>query len=159
MHAALSRALSTGLCGVSSASFNPSIYWPRVPQMPFLRRLSQCCTLASASCRFPVRITLPAPQCRLLSATPLTTAVPISPRWLSELKARIGRCLSFGLKPAQIDEAGGVLSIIAQDWRELLAGSEGFLVGKGRAGLEGQEVVWGEMVGFQKSPHQSCSLG
>jgi len=35
---------------------------------------------------------------------------------------------------------------VARDWRELLAGSEGFLVGKGRAGLEGQEVVWGEMV-------------
>ena len=32
------------------------------------------------------------------------------------------------------------------DWRELLAGSEGFLTGRGRAGYERREVVWGEMV-------------
>lgn len=35
---------------------------------------------------------------------------------------------------------------VATDWRELLAGSEGFLTGRGRAGYEGREVVWGEMV-------------
>ena len=38
------------------------------------------------------------------------------------------------------------MKIVARDWRELLAGSEGFLTGKGRAGCEGREVVWGEMV-------------
>ena len=27
-----------------------------------------------------------------------------------------------------------------------MAGSEGFLTGKGRAGFEGREVEWGEMV-------------
>lgn len=35
---------------------------------------------------------------------------------------------------------------VARDWRQLLAGSEGFLTGRGRAGIEGREVVWGEMV-------------
>lgn len=35
---------------------------------------------------------------------------------------------------------------VATDWRALLAGSEGFLTGRGRAGHEGREVVWGEMV-------------
>lgn len=35
---------------------------------------------------------------------------------------------------------------VATDWRELLAGSEGFLTGRGRAGYERREVVWGEMV-------------
>ena len=38
------------------------------------------------------------------------------------------------------------MRIVARDWRELLAGSEGFLTGRGRAGCEGREVVWGEMV-------------
>ena len=38
------------------------------------------------------------------------------------------------------------MRIVARDWRELLAGSEGFLTGRGRAGYEGREVVWGEMV-------------
>lgn len=35
---------------------------------------------------------------------------------------------------------------MARDWRELVAGSEGFLTGRGRAGFEGREVIWGEMV-------------
>lgn len=35
---------------------------------------------------------------------------------------------------------------MAGNWRDLVAGSEGFLTGKGRAGCEGREVVWGEMV-------------
>lgn len=52
----------------------------------------------------------------------------------------------FGLQPAQLDEVGSIMSIIAKDWRELVAGSEGFLVGQGRAGLESHAVVWGEMV-------------
>lgn len=68
-------------------------------------------------------------------------------RWLADLKARIGKCLIFGLQPTQVDEAGKILAVIARDWRELLAGSEGFLVGQGRAGLERHDVVWGEMVG------------
>lgn len=38
------------------------------------------------------------------------------------------------------------MRIVARDWRELLAGSEGFLTGRGRAGYEGREVAWGEMV-------------
>ena len=36
---------------------------------------------------------------------------------------------------------------LATEWRELTAGSEGFLTG-GRRGLEGQKVVWGEMDSF-----------
>ncbi len=42
------------------------------------------------------------------------------------------------------------MRVVARDWRELLAGSEGFLTGRARAGCEGRQVVWGEMVsGFQ----------
>lgn len=45
-----------------------------------------------------------------------------------------------------MDEAGEIVKVVASDWRELVAGSEGFLTGRGRAGCEGREVVWGEMV-------------
>ena len=33
----------------------------------------------------------------------------------------------------------------SDNWKCLVAGSEGYLTGKRRAGLEGQQVVWGEM--------------
>lgn len=52
----------------------------------------------------------------------------------------------FGLStPEQVAAAGGVLREVAVDWRELVAGSEGFLTGRDRRGLFRQEVVWGEM--------------
>lgn len=59
----------------------------------------------------------------------------------------MGKCLIFGLKPGQVDFAGTILKELARDWRELLVGDEGYLVGPGRAGLERHRVVWGEMVG------------
>lgn len=70
-----------------------------------------------------------------------------APHWLSDLRARIGKCLIFGCTPQQIAEAGAVLRALATEWRGLVAGSEGFLTG-GRRGLEGQQVVWGEMDSF-----------
>lgn len=52
----------------------------------------------------------------------------------------------FGLKPAQIDGGGQILQQLARDWRELLAGSEGFLTDEKRRGLFRHNVVWGEQV-------------
>lgn len=72
-------------------------------------------------------------------------AAALGPHWLSELKGRIGRCISFGLRPEQVRRAGNVLRVVASEWRDLVAGSEGFLTGPGRAGLERHRVVWGEM--------------
>ncbi|PSR83345.1 thioesterase-like superfamily-domain-containing protein [Coniella lustricola] len=73
---------------------------------------------------------------------------PPSPRWLSDLQARIGKCIMFGCSPAQVVEAGQIVRALTTEWRTLIAGSEGFLTG-GRRGLEGQQVVWGEMDSFQ----------
>ncbi|KAE8328288.1 Thioesterase/thiol ester dehydrase-isomerase [Aspergillus sergii] len=77
------------------------------------------------------------------------TAAPqphrIDPRWLTMTKRRLGRCMMFGLKPAQVREAGEVLQQIARDWRELIAGSEGYLTDATRRGLFRQSVAWGEM--------------
>lgn len=64
--------------------------------------------------------------------------------------------MMFGLKPEQVEEAGLILKEIARDWRELIAGSEGFLTGKGRGGLHRQCVVWGEMV-YKRSQHRAKS--
>ena len=87
------------------------------------------------------------------STTATSTASPnrsitetLPARWLTDLKRRIGYCTSFGLDVRQIDEAGSIMSAVAKEWRELVAGSEGFLTGKARAGIEGREVEWGEMV-------------
>ncbi|PBP29001.1 hypothetical protein BUE80_DR000058 [Diplocarpon rosae] len=41
--------------------------------------------------------------------------------------------------------AGSVLKAVGEEWRHLVAGQEGFLVGRKRAGLLRQNVVWGEM--------------
>ncbi|KAI7460816.1 hypothetical protein KC351_g17092 [Hortaea werneckii] len=69
----------------------------------------------------------------------------LSPRWLGEIKERIGKCMTFGLTPAQTARAAHILQEIARDWRELVAGSEGFLTSSDRRGMHRQAVVWGEM--------------
>lgn len=88
------------------------------------------------------------------SASSATTQKPDSPlppvppaRWLSSLRARIGKCIIFGCTQAQVAEASVVLRALATEWRQLTAGSEGFLTGR-RRGLEGQRVAWGEMDAF-----------
>jgi len=75
----------------------------------------------------------------------------LSARWLSDVKQRIGKCMTFGLQPEQTEQAGNILHEIARDWRELVAGSEGFLTGPSRRGMHRQEVVWGEMDSMVRS--------
>jgi hypothetical protein len=65
--------------------------------------------------------------------------------------------MMFGLKPAQIDDAGKILQQLARDWRELIAGSEGFLTDEKRRSLYRHNVVWGEMVGTHNN--QAIVLG
>ena len=70
----------------------------------------------------------------------------VDPRWLTLMKRRIGKCMMFGLKTPQVQEAGEVLQQLARDWRELVAGSEGFLTNDIVRGLFRHNVTWGEMV-------------
>lgn len=70
----------------------------------------------------------------------------LDPRWLALIKRRIGKCMMFGLSPAQIDEGGKILSQVATEWREMVAGSEGFLTDGKRRSLFRHGVVWGEQV-------------
>lgn len=76
-------------------------------------------------------------------------AIPPPPpsRWIAELKARIGKCVVFGCDDRQIARAADVLRVLAGEWRELLAGSEGFLTG-GRRGIEGQVCLDGGCAGL-----------
>ncbi|KAI1371334.1 thioesterase-like superfamily-domain-containing protein [Hypoxylon crocopeplum] len=85
---------------------------------------------------------------RALSSSSLSDPPSLPPsRWYSDLKARLGKCILFGCSREQAHRAAGVLRALATEWRELTAGAEGFLTG-GRRGLEGQQVVWGEMDSF-----------
>ncbi|KAF2641446.1 hypothetical protein P280DRAFT_469065 [Massarina eburnea CBS 473.64] len=107
--------------------------------------------------RPPARCALVAPRPFLSSARHVPLArysstskdepatASLSPRWLSDATARIGECIRFGLDTEQTKEAGAILQEMASNWRELSAGSEGFLAGKHQAGLFRHEVVWGEM--------------
>ncbi|KAK3350453.1 thioesterase-like superfamily-domain-containing protein [Neurospora tetraspora] len=81
--------------------------------------------------------------------TDLDKQIPKPPpkKWITDLPARLGKCIIFGCSPKQIQDASVILKALATEWRELLAGSEGFLTG-GRRGLDGREVVWGEMDSF-----------
>jgi hypothetical protein len=93
-----------------------------------------------------LRRALLAPRHVRFQSTAATAA--LSPRWLSDVRARIGKCIMFGIDGAQVREAASILQEISTDWRELVAGSEGYLTGKEWRGLYRQEVVWGEMVGI-----------
>lgn len=51
----------------------------------------------------------------------------------------------FGMDREQTKQAAAVCKILGEEWRDLVAGREGFLVDRKRAGLLRQRVVWGEM--------------
>ncbi|KAH8815951.1 thioesterase-like superfamily-domain-containing protein [Xylogone sp. PMI_703] len=75
----------------------------------------------------------------------LTEPTPSQSRWLSTTKSRIGKCILWGLDQEQTRRAAAVLKILGEEWRELVAGQEGFLTSRKRAGLLRHKVVWGEM--------------
>lgn len=88
------------------------------------------------------------PSTRAYSSSSASEPLPApSSRWYSDLKARLGKCIMFGCSREQARRAASVLQALATEWRTLTAGVEGFLTG-GRRGLEGQQVVWGEMDSF-----------
>jgi hypothetical protein len=84
-------------------------------------------------------------KCEAPSSPPPPAQTANASRWLSETKNRIGKCVLFGLSESQTEKAGGILRILGEEWRELVAGREGFLTGRKDAGLLRHGVVWGEM--------------
>ena len=92
------------------------------------------------------RLTITAPRRRAalrpISTRPEEQPLPNSSRWLPDIKARLGKCITFGLKDDQIGEAGRIARILGEEWKGLVVGHEGFVL---RDGLEAA-VRWGEMV-------------
>lgn len=74
----------------------------------------------------------------------IPSPVTPSPRWLSDTKQRIGKCITFGMAPDLVEQAGQILYGISQEWRDLVAGSDGYLTDPRRAGLHRHGIVWGE---------------
>ncbi|KAE8383555.1 thioesterase-like superfamily-domain-containing protein [Aspergillus bertholletiae] len=109
----------------------------------------QCLTRLASTYQFvytrALSTSIPAARNADSSKTVAPQPHKIDPRWLTTTKRRLGKCMMFGLKPAQIHEAGEILQQIARDWRELIAGSEGYLTDATRRGLFRQSVAWGEM--------------
>ena len=59
----------------------------------------------------------------------------------------------------QTRRAGDVLKALGEEWRELVAGREGFLTNPKRAGLLRRRVVWGEMDSMVRENSVLCFLG
>ena len=107
---------------------------------------------------YPPSLSLPCPRSRSLSMSLMATQItsrkglstftpPVNPRWLSEQKTRLGRCILFGLDRPQIDKAGQIARTLGEDWRGLVAGADGYLVSKNQTKDSWeQKVLWGEMV-------------
>jgi len=54
-----------------------------------------------------------------------------------------------GLKNEETIEASAILADLTENWRDYVAGSQGFLTGEHRRGLFRHSVVWGDMVGIR----------
>ncbi|GAD97835.1 hypothetical protein NFIA_103540 [Paecilomyces variotii No. 5] len=118
----------------------------RVVQRRFLEPAGQFVTSQRPVIQIRQLSTFPARQdAHTSSSSNSTKPHTIDPRWLTLTKRRLGKCMMFGLKPHQVDEAGKILQEIARDWRGLIAGSEGFLTEEKRTALLRHNVVWGEM--------------
>lgn len=65
-------------------------------------------------------------------------------RWLADARTRIGKCISFGMSAPLVDEAAKVCAELGRDWREIVAGSEGYVTDPHRAGLHQHSLVWGD---------------
>lgn len=132
---------------------------PRIPSAtppvmaPRPRLKLPCLSPSAPTAALPPSLARPLSSCSasLQSATTAFHGRRIPPptpqRWVSDLRARVGKCITFGCDKGQIARAAGIVRALAEDWRPLTAGSEGFLSG-GRRGLEGQKVVWGEQDSF-----------
>lgn len=81
------------------------------------------------------------------SGRKLELPAPPPQRWITDLRSRVGKCIIFGCTNQQVSRAAAVLRALAVEWKDLLAGSEGFLTG-GRRGLDSQKIAWGEMDSF-----------
>ncbi|KAF2968614.1 hypothetical protein GQX73_g4987 [Xylaria multiplex] len=147
---------SANILSLSIESHGPVGGYPKPPTMPSRTHINLATSLCAprrrpaAPCFCGVRASF-ATKSEAAAAPSTTPAqeMPNTPpsRWVSDVRARIGKCIMFGCDAAQVQRAAGIVGALARDWRVLSAGSEGFLAGA-RGALEDQQVVWGEMDSF-----------
>ncbi|KAI9729010.1 MAG: hypothetical protein M1828_000095 [Chrysothrix sp. TS-e1954] len=93
-------------------------------------------------------LTIPLPSCtrHFRASPPLASSLPRpNPRILSDLRARLAKCIKFGVSgPEQTRVLCGIAGEVGRDWRDLVAGAEGFLTETRRRGLFRRGVEWGE---------------
>lgn len=127
-------------------SFNPQqLYVVMPPRLSSVScsRVLQCLSTPSIPIHFNRQYSSQTQPSQSQPSPPPTK--PNNSRFLSTVKSRIGKCILFGLSTPQTQKAGTVLKVLGEEWRELVAGREGFLCAPKRAGLSRQKVVWGEM--------------
>ncbi|KAH7032759.1 uncharacterized protein B0I36DRAFT_361531 [Microdochium trichocladiopsis] len=129
------------------------------------RSKSQMCFSTSTTARqSSSSTTAPTPS----SSTSSTTTAP-NARWIDDLRGRIGKCITFGCDASQVARSAKILAALSAEWRDLLAGSHGFItpgilaagdlmgeqqqqqagnVGNVRMGLQNHAVAWGDMDSF-----------
>ncbi|KAK2044029.1 hypothetical protein LZ31DRAFT_467303 [Colletotrichum somersetense] len=119
----------------------------RLPQRRSLAT-SPSCLAATAAAAAPSPA--PAHADADANAGPIAAAAAaaLSPRWLSDLQARIARCAGRGLRGRQAEELEAVRQAVDAQWLELFAGREGFLTGPGWRGLDRHTVTWGDQVRY-----------
>ncbi|KAN0114439.1 Thioesterase/thiol ester dehydrase-isomerase [Hyaloscypha variabilis] len=112
-------------------------------------RLSSLLSPRSLAPRKTTKPSFPRPPANhSFSTTPPNPSTPpptSNSRWLSTTKSRLGKCILFGLSRPQCHQTAQILKILSHEWRDLVAGREGFLVSPAHAGLLRHPVVWGEM--------------
>ncbi|KAI1215155.1 uncharacterized protein F4807DRAFT_23472 [Annulohypoxylon truncatum] len=66
-----------------------------------------------------------------------------SGHWYNEIKERLGKCILFGCSRGQARKIASLLRDATTEWRDLIAGSAGFLT-TGNSGFVDQKVAFGE---------------
>lgn len=62
------------------------------------------------------------------------------------LVSRLGYMTNNGISHQSAPQVAEILKAMCNEWRDLVAGSEGFLTSENRRGVSGRAVEWGDMV-------------
>lgn len=88
-------------------------------------------------------------------------------RWLSRstgaptyrsLVSRLGYITNNGVSLETASATADILKCISSEWRDLIAGAEGYLTAKDRRGISGRMVDWGDMVRWEFLKNEDWSL-
>lgn len=138
-----SRAKLRPLAALSSLLRAPA---PTAPAIPAARNNNNIVPRLTGAGR-PYSLSQSSPPARNTGEEEAISIPDPPSRWYGDLHARLGKCIMFGCTPSQVATASSVLGALATEWRQLVAGSQGYLTG-GRRGLQDQQVVWGEQDSF-----------